>query len=1083
MKLQPLQGSARLCAAAAGFAVLTTAIVPSHGPVALADAGSDLENVRRLQGQARWAASESLATIVLARLAHDPAPDSLEIAEALFLIGRSRWRSVRDPDDPGLSAAFRSLAIRERRLGPEHLEVAAAHVLVGTLLRYSNQPDSARVHLERGLEIRRARLAPTDTVLADSWGQLGRIQRARGDHQAAVEAWTRALEVRERAHGPDHVSVANLLREVGDEWYKLGDPDRARASLERSLAIFDRIEGGRDHPSRWYALNILSAVENEAGNFGRDLDLTYEALRVSQSIQGRDSTNALVSRLNLCGRLLDVGDPAGARSCALTVLPDLAARYGPVHPWTLHARQVLAFALVVSGDTAAASGHLRAVDVELSGKTGPPHPVLALILRKQAEIARDQGRYTEAIALAERSIRVALEMPNRGQRGLFTADSYRVLIGILLRQSAELALEGRPNTTPALELPHREAASLDSVERELARIAEEYGLASRGIAPSILITRGRVAERLGRRNEAWTLSLEGERLQRERLQANIRTLPDRAALEFSRRVVTFQDLMLDLARDDDPSHLETAWDRLVRRRGMVRDEIARRHLPSWWRSDSALAGAHARWIEAQRRYAQRLVRSGGSGRDSADHAAIVELRLRSEEAERVYAKSLAARGSPLAPANASLADVRSRLLAGQALIGCVETESRSDTARISAFVARGGEPDLQRVELGRSADLSAALEPWLEHLRTQPAPRQARDGRADREQRRLGQRVREQTWDRIAPFLEDANDVFVVADGLLLDLPWHALPDAADRFLVEAGPRIHVLNAERELVRPRPEPPSEKLLAIGAPDFQRGSDTAPAGSLADATVRASPGPCADGRIPPLAPLPGSGVEVHEVARAWHSRGGQARLLMGVDASEVQLKREAPGHAVLHLATHGIVMGDTCTIGPSTARGVGGTAPAAGRRPSTQARVEESLWMGRRVWLALAGANRAREHDRDENEGLLTAEEVVTLDLEGTDWVVLSACHSGLARRWSREGSLGMRRAFHLAGARTVIASQWTVEDQPAREWMMALYAARTSGASTAEALRSARRGVLEERRRTGRSTHPFYWAAFSATGE
>jgi CHAT domain-containing protein len=137
-----------------------------------------------------------------------------------------------------------------------------------------------------------------------------------------------------------------------------------------------------------------------------------------------------------------------------------------------------------------------------------------------------------------------------------------------------------------------------------------------------------------------------------------------------------------------------------------------------------------------------------------------------------------------------------------------------------------------------------------------------------------------------------------------------------------------------------------------------------------------------------------------------------------------------------------------------------------------------------VWLALAGANQASDHDWDENEGLFTAEEVVTLDLEGTDWVVLSACHTGLAQGWSRDGSLGMRRAFHLAGARTMIASQWAVEGDAAREWMRALYTARAAGATSAgQALRCANRAVLVARRHDGRSTHPFHWAAFTASGE
>jgi CHAT domain-containing protein len=109
--------------------------------------------------------------------------------------------------------------------------------------------------------------------------------------------------------------------------------------------------------------------------------------------------------------------------------------------------------------------------------------------------------------------------------------------------------------------------------------------------------------------------------------------------------------------------------------------------------------------------------------------------------------------------------------------------------------------------------------------------------------------------------------------------------------------------------------------------------------------------------------------------------------------------------------------------------------------------------------------------------------VLTLDLSGTDWVVLSACHSGIGESWSREGTLGMRRAFHLAGARTVIASEWSVEDDATREWMEALYAVRAGAAgSTARAMRDATREVLARRRAEGRSTHPFYWAAFGASG-
>jgi CHAT domain-containing protein len=135
-------------------------------------------------------------------------------------------------------------------------------------------------------------------------------------------------------------------------------------------------------------------------------------------------------------------------------------------------------------------------------------------------------------------------------------------------------------------------------------------------------------------------------------------------------------------------------------------------------------------------------------------------------------------------------------------------------------------------------------------------------------------------------------------------------------------------------------------------------------------------------------------------------------------------------------------------------------------------------------LALAGADRADEFDRDENEGLLTAEEVTTLDLRGVDLVVLSACQTGVAGTVAREGRLGLTRAFHLAGARAVIASLWPVDDDATATWMERFYAARAAGVvSAGEAVGRASREMIAARRAAGLDTHPFTWAAFTPSGD
>jgi CHAT domain-containing protein len=118
-----------------------------------------------------------------------------------------------------------------------------------------------------------------------------------------------------------------------------------------------------------------------------------------------------------------------------------------------------------------------------------------------------------------------------------------------------------------------------------------------------------------------------------------------------------------------------------------------------------------------------------------------------------------------------------------------------------------------------------------------------------------------------------------------------------------------------------------------------------------------------------------------------------------------------------------------------------------------------------------------------DDGVLTAEEIAGLDLRSAGWAVLSACETGVGDVQSGEGVLGLRRAFQVAGARTVIMSLWAVEDDSAREWMHALYAARLGGSETPEAVREASRDVLQQRRAGGLDTHPFHWGGFVAAGD
>jgi CHAT domain-containing protein len=220
-------------------------------------------------------------------------------------------------------------------------------------------------------------------------------------------------------------------------------------------------------------------------------------------------------------------------------------------------------------------------------------------------------------------------------------------------------------------------------------------------------------------------------------------------------------------------------------------------------------------------------------------------------------------------------------------------------------------------------------------------------------------------------------------------------------------------------------------VAFGDPQYPGVTDAATAG--ADAEVR---GMLRGGFT--LAPLPATRTEVEALSRGF---GDRATTYLGAEATEARAKSVGKA-GYLHFATHGLL---------------------DARTPLNS---------------ALALAMPAVRRDGEEN-GLLQAWEIFEQVRVDADLVTLSACETALGAELAGEGLIGLTRAFHYAGARSVLASLWRVADDSTAELMTAVYTQMRSGATKDEALRRAQRKAIER----PETAAPFRWAAFTLSGD
>jgi len=302
--------------------------------------------------------------------------------------------------------------------------------------------------------------------------------------------------------------------------------------------------------------------------------------------------------------------------------------------------------------------------------------------------------------------------------------------------------------------------------------------------------------------------------------------------------------------------------------------------------------------------------------------------------------------------------------------------------------------------------------------------------------------------------LQGKSNLIIIPDGVLHYLPFEALVTRVEKnqpqymiesFNISYAPSASVLG----FIKSQKEKPvsanQRELLAFGDPIFGDESasqkrevatqDTASVDSSAENITERG---LYEERGFEFKRLEHTAEEIQKIAS--HFDTDKRLTYVRAEAKEERLKAEALiQYRFLHFATHGVL--DEQTPGRSS------------------------------VVLTL-------DNDLTE-DGFLQMNEVFNLNLDA-DLVVLSACQTGKGKLLRGEGVIGMTRAFMYAGARSLLVSLWSVNDQSTANFMASFYDHMHRGKAKSEALRQAKLDFIKGT--DAALHHPYFWAPFVLMG-
>ncbi len=868
------------------------------------------------------------------------------------------------------------------------------------------------------------------------------------DYKKAELLFLKSFQVTKEILGEKHPETLRIMNNLAGMYHSQGIYDKAESFLVKVLELRRELLGEK-HPETLGSMNNLGFLYYSQGKYDKAEPLYVKTLELREKVLGEKHPDTFISLNNLAQLYVTKGEYSRAESFLVKVLELRRSVLGEKHPETLTLMNSLASLYTSQGEYSRAEPlYLKTLELERK-ILGKKHPSTLAVMNNLAGLYELQGKYRKSSLLYEETLHLAIEI--LGEQHPNTLKTMNNLAWVYQLQGEHqkvepLLVKALQLTREALEEKHPDTLILMNNLAEQYKLQGKYEEAEQLNLKTLQLTREvqggshpntlRSMKNLAglyyeQRKHGSALSILKEHLVKKCLYLKRELLGNSEKTRLS----MLEQFNVDSDKNNLFSTLEEYpkgdFDSLalyfsVNYKGILL-QISRELKQAFHNvTDQDLLKD---LLEKRSSYSRLSL---NYEKRTENRASVEKLEKEIDELE----KKLIWQNSDFKDliSDVKVDEVKKNLLENELLIDFVVYRSfiREKTAtKLVAVVVEKN--NIRLVKLGDFEDTGSLIQNYRGKIQNKEVAKE------------LPQKIYERILSPLTRYWQGKKKVYIVPDGVLHLLPFRSLIDEKGQYLVESK-NIIILSSSRDLVKKKTEKSNEFSAIFAYPNYGKG--------LGKKIV--------EKKKIWFSPLKGTLAESKNIQKILRI---PTKVYTQDQATEENISKiNSP--QILHIATHGYFL-DAANKSKSKNQGAfisERASPISSGRKLTNPLVYSGL--------AFTGAN------DPEKDGVLTALEVLGLNLLGTDLVVLSACETGVGEIRQGEGVYSLQRAFREAGAKSVLATLWKVDDQATQLFMEKFYQRYMRGDSPQKAVRDTQLEFLKSKR----YSHPFYWSSFVMIG-